>query len=176
MEIENNQHMLKYKNSSVLSEKKPDNLMLLQKSFDFVNGHSGSLDSYRLDYMNKGQTVFRLQEDGYPVFNTDGLAELRQVWGSEEVMEYEIVAVFEYEGIEQKVTLPSGHVVIASLENNAAVDKRFIKDIGIGYKLSLDGQVARLQPIWYVKFVEDEAGKQKIYEWSEGGLNGLGSD
>ena len=31
MEIENDQHMLKYKNSSVLSEKKPDNLMLLQK-------------------------------------------------------------------------------------------------------------------------------------------------
>ena len=112
--------------------------------------------------MNKGQTVFRLQEDGYPVFNTDGLAELRQVWGSEEVMEYERPLLsLNTKGIEQKVTLPSGHVVIASLENNAAVDKRSIKDIGIGYKLSLDGQVARLQPIWYVKFVEDEAGKQK---------------
>ena len=37
-------------------------------------------DSYRLDYMNKGETVFRLNEDGYPVFNADGLAELRQVW------------------------------------------------------------------------------------------------
>ncbi|MGH0436716.1 YycH family regulatory protein [Bacillus basilensis] len=177
MEIENNQHMLKYKNSSVSIEKTTDNLMHLQKSFDFVNGHSGSLDSYRLDYMNKGQTVFRLHEDGYSVFNTDGLAELRQVWGSEEVMEYERPLLsLNTKGIEQKVTLPSGHVVIASLENNAAVDKRFIKDIGIGYKLSLDGQVARLQPIWYVKFVEDEAGKQKIYEWSEGGLNGLGSD
>ncbi|HDR4420558.1 TPA: hypothetical protein QCP59_001307 [Bacillus cereus] len=177
MEIENDQHMLKYKNSSVSSEKTTDNLMLLQKSFDFVNGHSGSLESYRLDYMNKGQTVFRLHEDGYSVFNTDGLAELRQVRGSEEVMEYErSLLSLNTKGIEQKVTLPSGHVVIASLENNAAVDKRFIKDVGIGYKLSLDGQVARLQPIWYVKFVEDEAGKQKIYEWSEGGLNGLGSD
>ncbi|CUB50771.1 Two-component system YycF/YycG regulatory protein YycH [Bacillus subtilis] len=177
MEIENDHHMLKYKNSSVSSEKTTDNLMLLQKSFDFVNGHSGSLDSYRLDYMNKGQTVFRLHEDGYSVFNTDGLAELRQIWGAEEVMEYERPLLsLNTKGIEQKVTLPSGHVVIASLENNAAVDKRLIKDIGIGYKLSLDGQVARLQPIWYVKFVEDEAGKQKIYEWSEGGLNGLGSD
>ena len=92
-------------------------------------------------------------------------------------MEYERPLLsLNTKGIEQKVTLPSGHVVIASLENNAAVDKRLIKDIGIGYKLSLDGQVARLHPIWYVKFVEDEAGKQKIYEWSEGGLNGLGSD
>ncbi|MCV5403597.1 two-component system activity regulator YycH, partial [Escherichia coli] len=60
MEIDNDHNMLKYKNSSVSSEKTTDNLMLLQKSFDFVNGHSGSLDSYRLDYMNKGQTVFRL--------------------------------------------------------------------------------------------------------------------
>ena len=80
MEIENDRHMLKYKNSSVLTEKTIDNLMLLQKSFEFVSGHSGSLDSYRLDYMNKGETVFRLNEDGYPVFNADGLAELRQVW------------------------------------------------------------------------------------------------
>ncbi|HDR4449569.1 TPA: hypothetical protein QCQ08_002204 [Bacillus cereus] len=177
MEIENDRHMLKYKNSSVLTEKTIDNLMLLQKSFEFVSGHSGSLDSYRLDYMNKGETVFRLNEDGYSVFNEDGLAELRQIWGSEEVMEYERPLLFlNTKGIEQKVTLPSGHVVIASLENNPEIKKQVIKDIGIGYKLSLDGQVVRLQPIWYVKLVEDETGKQKIYEWSEGGLNGLGSD
>ncbi|MEC0072917.1 two-component system activity regulator YycH [Bacillus cereus] len=177
MEIENDRHMLKYKNSSVLTEKTIDNLMLLQKSFEFVSGHSGSLDSYRLDYMNKGETVFRLNEDGYPVFNADGLAELRQVWGSEEVMEYERPLLsLNTKGIEQKVTLPSGHVVIASLENSPEIKKQLIKDIGIGYKLSLDGQVVRLQPIWYVKLVEDETGKQKIYEWSEGGLNGLGSD
>ncbi|MGN4542182.1 YycH family regulatory protein [Bacillus cereus group sp. MYBK95-2] len=177
MEIENDRHMLKYKNSSVLTEKTIDNLMLLQKSFEFVSGHSGSLDSYRLDYMNKGETVFRLNEDGYSVFNEDGLAELRQIWGSEEVMEYERPLLsLNTKGIEQKVTLPSGHVVIASLENNPEIKKQVIKDIGIGYKLSLDGQVVRLQPIWYVKLIEDETGKQKIYEWSEGGLNGLGSD
>ncbi|MCA1003647.1 two-component system activity regulator YycH [Bacillus thuringiensis] len=177
MEIENDRHMLNYKNSSVLTEKTIDNLMLLQKSFEFVSGHSGSLDSYRLDYMNKGETVFRLHEDGYSVFNTDGLAELRQKWGSEEVMEYERPLLsLNTKGIEQKVTLPSGHVVIASLENNPEIKKQVIKDIGIGYKLSLDGQVVRLQPIWYVKLVEDETGKQKIYEWSEGGLNGLGSN
>ncbi|PGO71243.1 hypothetical protein CN980_20215 [Bacillus cereus] len=177
MEIENDRHMLKYKNSSVLTEKTIDNLMLLQKSFEFVSGHSGSLDSYRLDYMNKGETVFRLNEDGYSVFNEDGLAELRQIWGSEEVMEYERPLLsLNTKGIEQKVTLPSGHVVIASLENNPEIKKQAIKDIGIGYKLSLDGQVVRLQPIWYVKLVEDETGKQKIYEWSEGGLHGLGSD
>ncbi|HFK1753943.1 TPA: two-component system activity regulator YycH [Bacillus cereus] len=177
MEIENDRHMLKYKNSSVLTEKTIDNLMLLQKSFEFVSGHSGSLDSYRLDYMNKGETVFRLNEDGYSVFNEDGLAELRQIWGSEEVMEYERPLLsLNTKGIEQKVTLPAGHVVIASLENNPEIKKQVIKDIGIGYKLSLDGQVVRLQPIWYVKLVEGETGKQKIYEWSEGGLNGLGSD
>ncbi|PGP47199.1 hypothetical protein CN993_06665 [Bacillus thuringiensis] len=177
MEIENDRHMLKYKNSSVLTEKTIDNLMLLQKSFEFVSGHSGSLDSYRLDYMNKGETVFRLHEDGYSVFNTDGLAELRQKWGSEEVMEYERPLLsLNTKGIEQKVTLPSGHVVIASLENNPEIKKQVIKDIGIGYKLSLDGQVVRLQPIWYVKLVEGETGKQQIYEWSEGGLNGLGSN
>ncbi|MDR4458780.1 hypothetical protein FO495_29715, partial [Bacillus tropicus] len=79
-------------------------------------------------------------------------------------------------GIEQNVTLPVGHVVLEAVENKDALDKRFIKDNGIGDKIALDGQVHLLLAIWYVQFVEDEGGKQKIYEWSEGGINGLGSE
>ncbi|PHA98934.1 two-component system activity regulator YycH, partial [Bacillus pseudomycoides] len=86
MEIDQSNAMLKYKNSAVHSDESMDNAALLQKSFDFVSGHSGALKLYRFDYINKGKTSFRFYEDGLPVFNSDGMAELKQAWGSGEIM------------------------------------------------------------------------------------------
>ena len=185
MEIDKLNLMLKYKNSAVYSDKVTDNAMLLKKSFDFVSGHSGNLNSYRLDYINKGKTSFRLYEGGLPVFNADGMAELKQAWGSGEIMQYErSLFDFNIPLPSTPTSLASGRTVMTSLENNPEIDKNSIQDVGIGYKMSLKssvnggpvngGEISILQPIWYVKC--DEEGKQKIYEWSEGGLNGLGSD
>lgn len=117
-----------------------------------------------------------------PVFNANGIAELKQVWGSGEIMQYER-PFFEFSitlpSKQQTTSLASGRTVMTSLENNPEIDKKSIQDVGIGYKMSLepsisDVRIAVLQPIWYVKCEED--GKQQIYEWSEGGLNGLGSN
>ncbi len=182
MEIDKSDAMLKYKNSAVHGDKSTDNAVILQKSFDFVSGHSRSLKSYRFDYINGRKTSFRLYEDGLPVFNANGIAELKQVWGSGEIMQYER-PFFEFSiplpSKQQTTSLASGRTVMTSLENNPEIDKKSIQDIGIGYKMSLepsisDVRIAVLQPIWYVKCEED--GKQQIYEWSEGGLNGLGSN
>lgn len=182
MEIDKSDAMLKYKNSAVHGDKSTDNAVILQKSFDFVSGHSGSLKSYRFDYINGRKTSFRLYEDGLPVFNANGIAELKQVWGSGEIMQYER-PFFEFSitlpSKQQTTSLASGRTVMTSLENNPEIDKKSIQDVGIGYKMSLepsisDVRIAVLQPIWYVKCEED--GKQQIYEWSEGGLNGLGSN
>ncbi|MBE5108147.1 hypothetical protein IGI01_23715 [Bacillus thuringiensis] len=180
MEIDKSNLMLKYKNSAVYSDKVTDNAMLLKKSFDFVSGHSGNLNSYRLDYINKGKTSFRLYESGLPVFNAAGMAELKQAWGSGEVMQYERPLFnFTIPLPSTPTSLASGHTVMTSLENNPEINKNSIQDVGIGYKMSLEsstngGKIVILQPIWYVKC--DEEGKQKVYEWSEGGLNGLGSN
>ncbi|KFN04140.1 hypothetical protein D0U04_17680 [Bacillus clarus] len=183
MEVDKWNTMLKYKNSSVYSDRFMDNSMLLQKSFEFVSGHSGFMDLYRFDYIGKGKSSFRLYEGGLPVFNKEGLAELKQVWGAEEVIQYErpLFELISRQFLDTKRTLPTGHKVIQSLENNPTIDKKLIQDIGIGYKLEPgngpDGKVAAvtLQPIWYVKYGEN----QQIFEWSEemeGELNGLGSN
>ncbi|MED1568591.1 YycH family regulatory protein [Bacillus paramycoides] len=182
MEIDKSNAMLKYKNSAVHSDKTTDNAIILQKSFDFVSGHSGTLKSYRFDYISKGKTSFRLYEGGLPVFNADGIAELKQAWGSGEVMQYERLLYnlsFSLPNKQPTTSLASGHTVMTSLENNPEIDKNLIQDVGIGYKLSLEPstnevRMGTLQPIWYVKY--DEEDKQQIFEWSEGGLNGLGSN
>ncbi|EJS65895.1 YycH family regulatory protein [Bacillus cereus] len=183
MEIDKSNLMLRYKNSAVYSDKSTDNAVLLKKSFDFVSGHSDTLKSYRFDYINKGKTSFRLYEGGLPVFNEDGMAELKQAWGSGELMQYER-PLFNFSiNLPSKQSpdypLASGHTVMTSLENNPEIDKNLIRDVGIGYKMLAEpslngGKIVTLQPIWYVKY--DEEGKQKTYEWSEGGLNGLGSN
>ncbi|MES9698597.1 two-component system activity regulator YycH [Bacillus sp. JJ927] len=182
MEIDQSNAMLKYKNSAVHSDESMDNAALLQKSFDFVSGHSGALKLYRFDYINKGKTSFRFYEDGLPVFNSDGMAELKQAWGSGEIMQYErsfFDPSFKLPSKQLITSLASGRTVMTSLENNPQIDKNSIQDVGIGYKLSLEDSINEgkniiLKPIWYVKC--EENGKQKIFEWSEGGLNGLGSN
>ncbi|EEM14289.1 YycH [Bacillus pseudomycoides DSM 12442] len=186
MRINKQNRMLEYTNSSVASGAPMNGTSLMQRSFEFVNSHSGLTDAYRFDYINskgtKGTTKFRLYEEDLPVFNREGMTELRQVWGSEELISYRR-PLFKwmpyYKGGE--TTLPTGRTVIQSLEKNSKIAKNLIQNIGIGYKLvpevEQNGQITniKLKPIWYVIYGEDH----HAYEWSEekeGELIGLESD
>ncbi|WP_459502796.1 YycH family regulatory protein [Bacillus sp. C1] len=187
MQINKQNRMLEYTNSSVAGGARMYGSLLMQRSFEFVNSHSGLTDAYRFDYINsKGTTKFRLYEEDLPVFNQGGMTELKQVWGSEELISYRRplfrLLIGKAEG--EKTVLPPGWTVITSLEKNPNVDRKLIQHIGIGYKLvpeigsdSSNGQVTNgnLKPIWYVMYGEDG----QVYEWNgekEGELVGLESD
>ncbi|MGG3520474.1 two-component system activity regulator YycH [Bacillus pseudomycoides] len=186
MRINKQNRMLEYTNSSVASGAPMNGTSLMQRSFEFVNSHSGLTDAYRFDYINskgtKGTTKFRLYEEDLPVFNREGMTELRQVWGSEELISYRR-PLFKWMPYDKggETTLPTGRTVIQSLEKNSKIDKNLIQNIGIGYKLvpevEQNGQITniKLKPIWYVIYGEDH----HAYEWSEekeGELIGLESD
>ncbi|KEK25635.1 YycH family regulatory protein [Bacillus gaemokensis] len=187
MQISEPHRMLKYTNSSVANGARMYGTLLMQKSFEFANSHSGLTNGYRFDYINsKGKTKFRLYEEDLPVFNREGMTELTQVWGAEELISYKrplFNLVIDKAG-DTKTVLPNGQTVIQSLEKNSKIDKKLIQDIGIGYKLVTEngpngpnGQVKNgiLKPIWYVTYGEDS----QTYEWSEekeGDLSGLESD
>ncbi|PEB56988.1 hypothetical protein CON65_05825 [Bacillus pseudomycoides] len=174
MQIKQSGVMLEYTNSSVPSDRHMQDSLLVQKSFEFVNGHSGITEGYRFNYINsKGETKFRLYEDGLPVFNKDGMTELKQVWGAEELISYKR-PLFKFKSIspEDKKVLPTGWVVTQSLENNPEIDKKLIQNIGIGYKLVPENepyatgekpQSGTLKPIWYVEYGENH----EMREWSE---------
>ncbi|HEK9100853.1 hypothetical protein KFD70_08900 [Bacillus pfraonensis] len=187
MQINKQNRMLKYTNSSVVSGARMYGNILMQRSFEFVNSHSGLTDAYRFDYLNsKGKTKFRLYEEDLPVFNSEGMTALTQVWGAEELISYKrpLFNLVIDKGEDKKTVLPAGWTVIESLQKNSDVDKKLIQDIGIGYKLvpengpnGPNGQVVTgsLKPIWYVIYGED----QQVFEWSEekeGELIGLESD
>ncbi|WP_439744126.1 YycH family regulatory protein [Bacillus pseudomycoides] len=186
MRINKQNRMLEYTNSSVSGGAPMNGTSLMQRSFEFVNSHSGLTDAYRFDYINskgtKGTTKFRLYEEDLPVFNREGMTELRQVWGSEELISYRR-PLFKWWSIDKdgETTLPTGRTVIQSLEKNSKIAKNLIQNIGIGYKLvpevEQNGQITniKLKPIWYVIYGEDH----HAYEWSEekeGELIGLESD
>ncbi|MEN1937983.1 two-component system activity regulator YycH [Paenibacillus sp. 102] len=188
MQINKQNRMLKYTNSSVVSGAPMDGNILMQRSFEFVNSHSGLTDAYRFDYLNsKGKTKFRLYEEDLPVFNSEGMTELTQVWGAEELISYKrplfIFNLLIDKSEDKKTVLPSGWTVIESLQKKSTLDKKLIQDIGIGYKLVPENgpngpnghATVSLKPIWYVIYGEDH----QVFEWSEekeGELIGLESD
>ncbi|SFJ22293.1 MULTISPECIES: YycH family regulatory protein [unclassified Bacillus (in: firmicutes)] len=173
MQVLKKKQMLQYTNSAVSDQKHAlSGNTLAQRSFDFINSHSGLTDSYRFDYMNtkKGQTTYRLYVDSLPVFNESGMATLEEVWGAEELISYKrpLFKLSLKYGDDQKISLADGKTVIQSLEKN--VDMKLIQDIRLGYKLTpesgTDGKniaAVNLKPIWYVVYGEDN----KVLEWSE---------
>lgn len=184
MQINKQTQMLEYTNSSVDDSAHMYGNPLVQRSFEFVNSHSGLTDAYRFDYMDANGTVkFRLYEEDLPVFNQDGMAVLKQVWGSEELISYKrpLFNLLIDNREDKETSLPAGWAVVQSLEKNPEINKNLIQDIGIGYKLTPEqgenGYVpaVNLKPIWYVIYGEEH----QVYEWSEekeGALIGLESD
>ncbi|MCM3736307.1 two-component system activity regulator YycH [Bacillus cytotoxicus] len=175
MQVLKKKQMLQYTNS-VASEQAHNvyGTALVQRSFDFINGHGGLTDSYRFDYMKSttGKTTYRLYVDSLPVFNESGMAAMEQVWGAGELISYKrpLFKLNIKYGDDQTISLADGKTVIQSLEKNENVDMKLIQDIRLGYKLTpeagTDGKniaAVNLKPIWYVVYGEDN----KVQEWSE---------
>lgn len=174
MQVVKKKKMLQYTNSAVSEQANIYGNALVQRSFDFINGHGGLTDSYRFEYMSsrKRQTTYRLYVDSLPVFNENGMATLEEVWGAEELISYKrplFKLSWKY-GDDQTISLADGKTVIQSLEKNGNVDMKLIQDIRLGYKLTpesgTDGKniaAVNLKPIWYVVYGEDN----KVQEWCE---------
>lgn len=174
MQVLKKNQMLQYTNSAVSEQPNISGNALVQRSFDFINGHGGLTDSYRFEYMStrKRQTTYRLYVDSLPVFNENGMATLEEVWGSEELISYKrplFKRLLKY-GDDQSISLADGKTVISSLEKNENVDMKLIQDIRLGYKLTpesgTDGKniaAINLKPIWYVVYGEDD----EVKEWCE---------
>ncbi|CAM4197993.1 YycH family regulatory protein [Lederbergia lenta] len=133
---------------------------VLNRSIDFVNEHSGWTDKYRYFSLGSYQqtTVFQLFIQGRPVFNEDGMTEIRQVWGAEEIYKYRrpyfsldiSIPLTDKKSIE----LPSGEEVLNYLKESSDIqeDIDLLEDIMIGYKLAIDPEnpkVFVLEPSWF---------------------------
>ena len=131
---------------------------LLKRSIDFVNSHGGWTDNYRYFEMNKYEysTVFRLFMKGYPVFNGDGMSEIRERWGEQEIYKYDRPNyVLDLSLSSSEVVLPSPQAVLDHLMANPDFQPDMLQDITLGYKLQNDPKLAKVlvfQPSWYYRY------------------------
>ncbi|PLT36020.1 YycH family regulatory protein [Bacillus sp. V5-8f] len=141
---------------------------LLQKSIDYVSNHGGWEDHYNNDGKSniefrysalseeQQKVVFRLFKSGYPVFNEQGMSEIEQTWGGEEIYRFRrpyftIDFPIETEN-SRKTNLPSGKQVLQQFTENSNIELLDLEDIRIGYQLSRDPQEPKLivlEPSWF---------------------------
>ncbi|RLQ93990.1 YycH family regulatory protein [Falsibacillus albus] len=149
---------------------------LIRKSIDFVNEHAGWTDTYEYFSMNPEQSKvsYILIKNGIPVFNEDGMSEIVQYWGKDEINKYirpyfslDVPLPFE----EHDVELPNGTQVLQYLQSNPDIKPELLQGFMIGYKLSIDPQSPKqviLNPSWYyldsgnwIRLSLDEVGGSK---------------
>lgn len=152
---------------------------VLRRSINFVNEHGGWTDHYRYSSISvyEKKIVFRLYKSGYPVFNEQGMSEIRQSWGAEEIYQYKR-PYFSLEidlSDSKKVALPPGEDAFRYLTSSPEFNPKLLQNMVIGYRLSKDSsnpKVVVLEPSWYYLY----AGSWLRLDTADirGNLNGLG--
>ncbi|MCM3024137.1 YycH family regulatory protein [Heyndrickxia ginsengihumi] len=130
---------------------------LFMKSIDFINQHSGWTDQFQYFEMNEKEheVTFRLFKDGYPVFNEDGMADIQEYWGENEIYKYVRPYYLLSVDLPMKsntVKLKSATQVISELKNDSSINMNNVEDIALGYSLKKDGDssdILSFKPAWY---------------------------
>ncbi|HZG73072.1 MAG TPA: two-component system activity regulator YycH, partial [Chondromyces sp.] len=134
---------------------------LIEKSINFVNEHHGWTDKYRFfDIGTREPKVsYRLFMNGYPVFNKEGMAEVTQYWGKDQIYQYVRpyftldITLPSPDSIE--IELPSGLEAVTFLYKQENFQPHLLEDMVIGYHLTHDPQSSKilvLEPAWYYKY------------------------
>ncbi|KMY55890.1 MULTISPECIES: YycH family regulatory protein [Bacillaceae] len=162
MKVDYETKMIFYVNPAKESEiNSPGSLHdLLDKSIKFINEHSGWTDQYRLFEANPGSSTvgYRLFKNGLPVFNKQGMAEIKQVWGQDKIYQYTrpyftLDISLPSEG--EEVTLPDSASVLEQVKKQPGFEPKLLEDMTVGYQLLPDPQSSKilvLEPAWFYKY------------------------
>ncbi|WP_144552040.1 YycH family regulatory protein [Bacillus sp. X1(2014)] len=151
-------NLLRYVNPTVEENFINTSYDLVKRSIDFVNQHGGWTDPYR--YVDKNEythtVTFRLYSmDGYPVFNGNGMTEISEVWGRDEINKYirpNIALELPLTTEMVKVTRPSGHDALKFLQNKKNFKPSLLEDMILGYRMERDSKENKLiilEPAWF---------------------------
>lgn len=161
MTINYDTNMLLYVNPTRDSDYVDNSYDLLMRSIDFINGHGGWTDPYRFVAMdeNTKSVKFRLYStDGYPVFSDNGMSEIREVWGRDELTKYvrpNIALELPLTTEMVNVTLPSGSDVLGYLKNKRNFKPELLEQLVLGYKMTRDtggNKLILLEPAWFYRY------------------------
>jgi regulatory protein YycH of two-component signal transduction system YycFG len=154
-------NMLLYVNPTGQAKYVENSYDLLMRSIDFINGHGGWTDSYR--YVAKDEkrksVKFRLYStDGYPVFNENGMSEIQEVWGRDEIIKYvrpNIALELPLTTEMVKVALPSGSEALEFLKSRKSFKPELLEQLVLGYRMARDtdeNKLIHLEPAWFYSY------------------------
>jgi regulatory protein YycH of two-component signal transduction system YycFG len=161
MTVNYDTNMLNYVNPTRESDYVDNAYDLLMRSIDFINGHGGWTDTYR--YVEKDvkrkSVKFRLYNmDGYPVFNSNGMSEIREVWGRNEITRYvrpNIALELPLTTEMVSVTLPSGSEVLGYLKSRKNFKPELLEKLVLGYEMTRENdenKLILLEPAWFYRY------------------------
>ena len=180
MTINYDTNILRYVNPAAVDDYNEGSYDLVNRSIDFVNEHGGWTDPFRYvlkdDY--KHSVTFRLYSmDGYPVFNDQGLSEIKEEWGQDEINSYvrpSIALDLPIPTDMKKVIRPSGHTVLEYLQSKKDFKPELLDDLVLGYRMQRDTQENRLillEPAWFYRY--DKSWKEITMKDLGGPAHGL---
>lgn len=161
MTVNYNSNMLSYVNPTADDDFIDNSYDLVKRSIDFVNEHGGWSDPYR--FVSKSEysrsVTFRLYSiEGYPVFNDNGLSEIKEVWGRDTINKYvrpnislELPITTEM----QKVSRPSGHAALEFLQKQKNFKPELLEEMVLGYRMERDSDLKKLillEPTWFYRY------------------------
>lgn len=159
MEVDRNNSTLSYVNPSAELSTVGRAGDLFQKSRRFVNEHEGWVDTYYLYDLNAmdQEVTYRMHEQGLPVFNDNGAAEIYQEWGETRIHQY--ARSFLSKQVEipvepDTVSIGSGYDAIEAIESIEDFDPDRLQDITVGYYMTRNesDNTYILDPVWYYKY------------------------
>lgn len=158
MRVNYEKHLISYLNPASEQEYYINGNDLLQRSIDFVNNHGGWTDNFRYAEMTESNhsVLFRLYEkNGIPVFSEEGISEILQVWGENELNKYERnnFSLNLLTDSEDK-KLSSGKEILELIKTKKNFKPELLTDLVIGYKMSNNSQdfLLQLEPFWYYRY------------------------
>lgn len=181
MNVDHSTSMIFYVNPSQAIDASADNrdTDLLKRSIDFINEHAGWTDNYKYFSMDPAtqKTTFQLFLKGYPVFNFEGMSEMKLYWGKEEVYQYRR----PYFSLDiplphpEKVNMSSGEEVMDTLLADPNIDINKLQELILGYKIFKNpenSKVIILEPSWY--YLYDGSWERFESMQVRGNIRGLG--
>lgn len=154
----------------------PYNLLLY--TFDFINGHGGFTEDYRLASMNLQKHIveYQLYLQGYPVFSSTTSTRISTTWGENRIHRYRRPYYLLDFNIDNEITgkqLDSGVDIVQYIERHTELDLSKIDDIVVGYDLiqNPDSRLFRLEPSWFA--ITGNTSKRIPIEWIRGDEYGL---
>lgn len=161
MNINYVKNMLLYVNPTAEGYYVENSTGLMKRSIDFVNEHGGWIDQYRYVAKddNSHRITFRLySEEGYPVYSGEGLAELSETWGKDEINKYirpNISLELPLKTETQKVILPSGRSIMNFIQSKKNFQPELLENVALGYEMQRDlkeSKLIDLEPMWFYQY------------------------